>query len=150
VGRIAGLAQTTPKDPTSLQVEIGRMLSIAVIHTGDHPMTAARSASDLGVSPPGTPAVSGIDLEGFNALNARSETVSAFRGLFANRWVVGCHRALGAAAGGGVHVGWLNRAFTAVPLDARQWLVATTLASAPHHDRPQQITLAGKARSQVG
>ena len=37
VGRIAGLAQTTPTDPTPLQVEIGRMLSIAVIHTGGPP-----------------------------------------------------------------------------------------------------------------
>jgi hypothetical protein len=104
VGRIAVLVQTTPQDPTPLQVEIGRVgrrLSIAVTYTGDHLMTAARIASDLDVSPPGTPAVSGIDLEGFNALNARSETVSAFRGLFANRWGCRVPSGLGAAAGGG-------------------------------------------------
>ena len=133
VGRIAALVQTTPQDPTPLQVEVGRIgrrLSIAVTYTGDHPMTAARIASDLDVSPPGTPAVSGIDLVGFNALNARSETVSAFRGLFANRWGVGCHRASALLQVAVVHVGWLNRAFTTVPLAARQWLVATTLASA--------------------
>lgn len=65
----------------------------------------------------------------FNALNARSETTSAFRGLFANPW-------LWAAIGlsvllqiGVVHLAFLNMAFGTVPLPLEQWLVCVAMGS---------------------
>jgi magnesium-transporting ATPase (P-type) len=66
----------------------------------------------------------------FNALNARSETASAFRGLFANRWLwvaIGVSVLLQVAV---VHAGFLNEAFTTVPLTPGQWVVCVLMASA--------------------
>lgn len=65
----------------------------------------------------------------FNALNARSEIASAFRGLFANSWLwgaVGLSAVLQVAV---VHVPLLNDAFTTAPLSAGQWLVCLAMAS---------------------
>lgn len=65
----------------------------------------------------------------FNALNSRSETVSAFHGLFHNRWLWAAI-ALGALAQVlVVHVPVLQTAFSTVALDARQWLMCLGLAS---------------------
>lgn len=65
----------------------------------------------------------------FNALNARSETDTAFRGLFTNHW-------LWAAIAGStllqiavVQVPFLNRGFTTTPLSGSQWIVGTIMAS---------------------
>ncbi|HPO20121.1 MAG TPA: cation-translocating P-type ATPase C-terminal domain-containing protein, partial [Rubrivivax sp.] len=65
----------------------------------------------------------------FNALNARSETASAFHDLFANHWLWG---ALGLSVLlqlAVVQLRWLNIAFGTVPLDAGQWLVCAALGS---------------------
>jgi magnesium-transporting ATPase (P-type) len=65
----------------------------------------------------------------FNCFNARSETMSAFRGLFRNRWLwgaVGLSLLLQVAV---VHVAVLNVAFSTAPLSARQWAVCVALAS---------------------
>lgn len=65
----------------------------------------------------------------FNALSARSETTSAFRGVFDNRWLWG---ALGISAllqVAVVHVPLLNAAFTTVPLSGGQWLACLAMAS---------------------
>ena len=65
----------------------------------------------------------------FNALNSRSETTSAFRGLFTNKWLWG-------ALGLGtvlqvlvVQVPFLQEAFGTAPLDPGQWVAATGMAS---------------------
>lgn len=66
----------------------------------------------------------------FNAFNARSETASAFRGLFDNRWLwaaVALGVVLQIAV---VHSPWLNLAFGTVPLDAVQWAWCAAVASA--------------------
>jgi magnesium-transporting ATPase (P-type) len=65
----------------------------------------------------------------FNCFNARSETASAWRGLFANRWLwatVALSAALQVAV---VHLGFLNRAFGTVPLSLAQWGVCVGMAS---------------------
>jgi P-type Ca2+ transporter type 2C len=54
----------------------------------------------------------------FNALNARSDRTSAFHRLFTNLLQVAV-----------VHIGVLNRAFDTTPLNARDWLLCTALAS---------------------
>jgi P-type Ca2+ transporter type 2C len=65
----------------------------------------------------------------FNCFNARSETSSAFHGLFRNPWLWG---ALGSALLlqlAVVHIGVLNLVFSTAPLSARQWAVCVALAS---------------------
>lgn len=65
----------------------------------------------------------------FNAFNARSEEVSAWRGLFANRWLwaaVALSFALQVAV---VHVPWLNAGFGTVPLSLPQWAACIAFGS---------------------
>lgn len=65
----------------------------------------------------------------FNALNARSETTSAFRHLFVNRWLWGALVISAVLQVAVVHVPLLNRAFGTVPLTGEQWLVCLAMAS---------------------
>jgi len=65
----------------------------------------------------------------FNCFNARSETRSAFHGLFANRWLWATVLLSAALQGAVVHMGFLNRAFGTVPMSPGQWLVCLALAS---------------------
>jgi P-type Ca2+ transporter type 2C len=65
----------------------------------------------------------------FNAFNARSDQVSAFRHLFTNRllWAaITLSIVLQIAV---VHVPFLNKAFDTTPLTGRDWLICTALAS---------------------
>lgn len=65
----------------------------------------------------------------FNCFNARSETRSAFHGLFANRWLwaaVVLSLVLQVAV---VHVELLNQAFATVPLSLGQWGMCIGMAS---------------------
>ena len=65
----------------------------------------------------------------FNAFNARSDTVSAFRGLFANHWLwaaVGLSLLLHAAV---IYVPFLQQAFSTESLNAGDWLVCVAVAS---------------------
>ena len=65
----------------------------------------------------------------FNALNARSDQVSAFHHLFTNRllWAaLGLSAVLQAAV---VHVPFLNDAFDTAPLNATDWMICVGLAS---------------------
>jgi Ca2+-transporting ATPase len=66
----------------------------------------------------------------FNSLNARSDTTSAFRHLFANKWLwgaIGLSAALQVAV---VHMDFLNTAFGTTPLSLDQWLTCVAMASA--------------------
>jgi Ca2+-transporting ATPase len=65
----------------------------------------------------------------FNALNARSETATAFHRLFSNAWLwraIALSTVLQVAV---VHLPFLNEAFTTAPLSADQWLVCVAMAS---------------------
>ncbi|MBC7376893.1 MAG: cation-translocating P-type ATPase [Burkholderiaceae bacterium] len=65
----------------------------------------------------------------FNCFNARSETRSAFRGLFANRWLwatVALSAVLQVAV---VHLAFLNKAFGTAALSLEQWGVCIAMAS---------------------
>ncbi len=66
----------------------------------------------------------------FNCFNARSETASAFRHVFANRWLWGAIALSLLLQVAVVHVGWLNVAFGTVPLTLGQWAGCAALASA--------------------
>ena len=65
----------------------------------------------------------------FNCFNARSESASAWHGLFANHWLWGAVALSALLQVAVVHVPLLNSAFGTVPLDATQWLVCTGMAS---------------------
>jgi P-type Ca2+ transporter type 2C len=65
----------------------------------------------------------------FNCFNARSEAASAWRGLFANRWLWGAVTLSAALQVAVVHLPLLNSAFGTVPLDATQWLACIGMAS---------------------
>jgi Ca2+-transporting ATPase len=65
----------------------------------------------------------------FNCFNARSETASAFRGLFANHWLWGAALLSGLLQVAVVEVGALNLAFGTVPMPAAQWGLCVAIAS---------------------
>ncbi len=65
----------------------------------------------------------------FNALNARSETNTAFHRLFANRWLWGAIALSAALQVAVVHMPFLNEAFSTAPLSLDQWLVCVAMAS---------------------
>lgn len=64
----------------------------------------------------------------FNCFNARSESASAWHGLFANRWLWGAVALSAVLQVAVVHVPMLNSAFGTVPLDAVQWLACIGMA----------------------
>ncbi|PLS30602.1 haloacid dehalogenase [Bifidobacterium margollesii] len=65
----------------------------------------------------------------FNALAARSATQSAFRGMFANRWLWGAIALSVALQLLVIYVPVLNTAFGTTPLDPHQWLECLGLAA---------------------
>ena len=65
----------------------------------------------------------------FNCFNARSETTSAFRHLFVNRWLWGAIALSAVLQIAVVHIGFLNVAFGTVPLSWDQWLVCIAMGS---------------------
>jgi len=65
----------------------------------------------------------------FNAFNCRSDHESAFRGLFANRWLWGAAALSVALHCLVLYVPALRTAFSTVPLGAGDWAVAAAVAS---------------------
>lgn len=65
----------------------------------------------------------------FNCFNARSASRSAFRGLFAGRWLWGTVVLSAALQEAVVHASFLNLAFGTAPLSLQQWLVCVAMAS---------------------
>jgi Ca2+-transporting ATPase len=65
----------------------------------------------------------------FHVFNARSEDRSAFHGLFANAWVWGAVLLSLALQVAVVHLPFLQRAFSTVPLTFRDWLVCAAVGS---------------------
>jgi Ca2+-transporting ATPase len=65
----------------------------------------------------------------FNCFNARSEDVSAFHGVFDNKWLWAAVALSLALQVGVVHVPWLNVGFGTVPLTLAQWAVCFAMAS---------------------
>ena len=65
----------------------------------------------------------------FNCFNARSESVSAFRHMFVNRWLWGAIALSIVLQMAVVHIGFLNIAFGTVALAPEQWLACVAMAS---------------------
>ena len=65
----------------------------------------------------------------FNAFNSRSETTSAFRRLFVNKWLWGSVLLATLLQVAVVELPFLQRAFGTAPLDAAHWAVCVAMAS---------------------
>ncbi|MDN4642903.1 cation-translocating P-type ATPase [Arthrobacter sp. PsM3] len=65
----------------------------------------------------------------FNAFNSRSETTTAFRRLFVNRWLWGSVVLAALLQVAVVELPFLQRAFGTAPLDPGQWAVCVAMAS---------------------
>lgn len=65
----------------------------------------------------------------FNCFNARSETTSAFRHLFVNRWLWGAVALSALLQVAVVHAAVLNVAFATVPLSPAQWALCLLMGS---------------------
>jgi Ca2+-transporting ATPase len=65
----------------------------------------------------------------YNCFNARSQTVSAFHGLFVNRWLWGAVSLSLLLQIAVVHLPFLNVAFQTAPLGLDQWLTCAAMAS---------------------
>jgi Ca2+-transporting ATPase len=70
-----------------------------------------------------------VVMSGFNVFNARSDVHSAFRGLFANRWLWGALAVSMALQLAVIYVPVLQEAFSTAPLSAWDWLVCIGISS---------------------
>jgi magnesium-transporting ATPase (P-type) len=67
-----------PREEAALAIREAQRAGIRVVMiTGDHPRTAARIAAELGITAPGTPAVSGAELDGMDDAALRPVSVYA-------------------------------------------------------------------------
>ena len=83
----------------------------------------------------------------FNALNARSETTSAFHGLFANKWLWGSILLGVVLQVAVVEVPFLQVAFGTASMDLAHWGACVALASVVlWYDEIRKIVLRGRAR----
>ena len=64
-----------------------------------------------------------------NTVNARSETHTAFRRFFTNRWLWAAIALSALLQVAVVQLPFLNPAFTTTPLSLRQWLICIAMAS---------------------
>lgn len=112
-------------------LQMGAVMAFSTLLTLDLLLPGGWLAGDQSLETARTAAFTVLVLaQLFNAFNARSETASAFRGLFDNRW-------LWAAVALGVLLqvavvewSWLNAAFGTVPLSGQQWVLCAALGSA--------------------
>ena len=86
----------------------------------------------------------------FNCLAARSDTTSAWVGLFANPWLWGAIALSAALQVAVVHIGFLNLAFGTTPLTLEQWGVCVGMASGVlvYSELRKAVTRVWQARQQ--
>lgn len=112
-------------------IQIGFVMALTTLLTIDLLLPGGLLVGDQSLETARTAAFSVLVIaQLFNALNARSESVSAFRGMFSNLWLwaailVGLMLQIAV-----VEVPMLNHAFATVPLSAGQWALCFAMASA--------------------
>ncbi|HZK50522.1 MAG TPA: cation-translocating P-type ATPase [Actinomycetota bacterium] len=109
---------------------VGATMAVATLLTLDFGLPGGLIEGDLELSEARTMAFTVLVLaQLFNVFNSRSDTVTAARRLFRNRWLwaaVGLSLSLQFAV---VYLPLLNEAFDTRPLDLGQWLVCFAMAS---------------------
>ena len=110
--------------------EIGLVSALLTLLTIDHYLPGGLLAGDQSLDTARTAGFTVLVLASlFNCLIARSDTASAFRQLFANRWLWAAMALSAALQVAVVHLGWLNLAFGSVPLTLSQWAMCVAMAS---------------------
>ncbi|MCC7285943.1 MAG: cation-translocating P-type ATPase [Burkholderiaceae bacterium] len=111
-------------------IEVGLVMALATLLTIDLYLPGGLIEGDQSLANARTAGFTVLVLaQLFNALSARSESASAWRGVFDNHWLwgaIGLSLLLQAAV---VHLPWLNVAFDTVPLSGSQWLACFAMAS---------------------
>jgi len=111
-------------------VEVGLVMALATLATIDLCLPGGLIEGEQSLANARTAGFTVLVLaQLFNALAARSESASAWHGLFDNRWLwgaIGLSLLLQAAV---VNLPWLNVAFDTVPLSGSQWLLCFAMAS---------------------
>jgi Ca2+-transporting ATPase len=111
-------------------VEIGLAMALAVLLTMDMHLPGGMIEGSQSLDMARTAGFTVLVLaQLFNCFNARSETTSAFRHLFVNRWLWGAIALSVLLQVAVVHVGLLQRAFGTVPLTLGQWAVCVAMGS---------------------
>jgi magnesium-transporting ATPase (P-type) len=111
-------------------VEVGLVMAVATLLTIDLYLPAGLLAGTESLDVARTAGFTVLVLaQLFNALNARSETGTAFHRLFANRWLWGAIALSSTLQVAVVHLPFLNEAFGTAPLSPEQWLVCVAMAS---------------------
>jgi Ca2+-transporting ATPase len=85
----------------------------------------------------------------FNLFNARSDERTAFRGLFANRWLLAAIALSVVLQVCVVHAPWLQRAFSTESLSASDWWRCVSVASTVFWVRELQKALLRATRSRL-
>jgi magnesium-transporting ATPase (P-type) len=111
-------------------VQIGVVMALTTLLTLDMLLPGGWIAGNQSLDTARTAAFTVLVLaQLFNAFNARSETASAFRGLFDNAWLWAAV-ALGVAMQVAVvQLPAMNLAFTTTPLTGGQWALCLAMAS---------------------
>ena len=111
-------------------VEIGAVMALATLLTMDLYLPGGLIEGTRGLDNARTAGFTVLVFaQLFNCFNARSETTSAFRHVFANPWLwgaIGLSVLLQVAV---VHVDILNVAFGTVPMSLAQWAVCVAMGS---------------------
>ena len=111
-------------------VEIGLVMALATLLTIDLLLPGGLLEGTQGLDTARTAGFTVLVFaQLFNCFNARSETASAFHKLFVNRWLWGAIALSVALQVAVVHLGWLNLAFSTVPLSLGQWAVCLGMGS---------------------
>ena len=111
-------------------VQVGLVMALASLLTVDWMLPGGLIPGDASLSEARTGAFTVLVLaQLFNALSARSESTSAFAGLFANRWLWGAIVLAMVLQIAVVHLSPLNRAFGTSALTLSQWGLCLAMAS---------------------
>jgi len=111
-------------------LEMGLVMALATLFTIDWYLPGGLVEGDRSLANARTAGFTVLVLaQLFNTFNARSEGASAFRSMFANRWLWGAIAVAALLQVAVVHAEVLNAAFGTVPLDAGQWVACVAIAS---------------------
>ena len=112
-------------------IAIGLVMALATLLTMDMQLPGGMIEGDRTLDEARTAGFTVLVLaQLFNCFSARSETMTAFRHLFVNRWLWGAVVLSVMLQVAVVHLGPLNIAFGTTPLSAQQWMLCAAMGSA--------------------
>lgn len=111
-------------------IEIGLVMALATLLTMDMQLPGGMIEGNKTLDEARTAGFTVLVLaQLFNCFSARSETMTAFRHLFVNRWLWGAVALSVLLQVAVMHLEPLNVAFGTTPLSAEQWLLCVSMGS---------------------